>query len=95
MTNKPKKRHNRQTLQEKLAKAKEKGKREAMDEAVEAMMYIVLYTLKDKMGVTDDFLTRFADSFRYNIDTMNKGYITWRDIEETMKEEYGIVWETK
>lgn len=94
MTQKPKKRR-RQSPEQKLAQAREKGKRDAMDLAATSMMYIVLYTLKDKMGASDDFLKQFADAFRYNIDTMNKGYFTWRDIEETMKEEYGIVLETK
>lgn len=95
MTNKPKKRHNRQTPQQKLAKAREKGKRDAMDTAAECVMYVMLYILKDKHGISDEELTEYAADFRYAIDSMNKGYFSWQDIRDIMKEEYGIIWETK
>lgn len=95
MANRPKKRRSRQTPQEKLAKAREKGKREAMDLAAECVMYVMLYILKDKRGLSDEELTEHAADYRYVIDSINNGYLTWQDIRDTLKEDYGIVWETK
>ena len=59
MKQKQKKRRH-QSPEQKLEQARAKGRRDAMDEAVTAMMYIVLYTLKDKNGRD----RRFSEAIR-------------------------------
>ena len=51
---------------------------------------IMLYTLKDKFGTTDEELKEFADAFNYTLDSINKGYVKLKDLQKVISEEYGI-----
>ena len=80
-----------QTMEQKLAQARAKGRRDAMNEVIDTAIYVMLYALRDKCGATDDELHRFADAFRYEMDSINRGYLTVQDIKDTLREEYGDI----
>lgn len=89
MTRKPRKAHSKMTPQEKLAKARKKGYRDAMNDAADTVVYVMLYALRDKCDATDEQLHAFADAFRYEMDSINRGYLTVQDIKDMLADEYG------
>ncbi len=62
---------------------------EGMAVGSRSALTIMLYTLHDKFKAGDAELKEFADAFNYTLDSMNRGYITERDLEVVLKEEYG------
>ena len=60
------------------------------DKGIEETMIIVLYTLKDKFNAADTELTEFFNAFAYTVDSINKGYITEKDLQTVMKDEYDM-----
>lgn len=90
MTHKPKKRRH-QSPQQKLAKAREKGAREAVDKAVDVMLVLSVLTLRDKCGADDETMRKFSEGFPYEVDSYNKGYFTLDEAKEMIREEYGDI----
>mgnify|MGYP007057712054 CR=1 FL=1 len=65
-------------------RAKELGRTEGINGA----LTIMLYTLKDKFGSDDADLKEFADAFNYTVDGINKGYVSEKDLQSVIKDEY-------
>lgn len=58
-------------------------------DAIDASLVLILYTLKDKFGATDDEIKEFSHAYNYIVDSVNKGYVTQADLKTVVKEEYG------
>ena len=50
----------------------------------------MMYALKDKHGATDEELEEFFKSITYTVDSINRGYITEKDLQTVIKEDYGM-----
>lgn len=60
------------------------------DEGAKSSIIIMMYAMKDKLGATDDQLTEFFDAITYTVDSINKGYITEKDLQTVIKEDYDM-----
>jgi len=62
---------------------------EGFDKGITGALSIMLYTLHDKFAADDTQLMEFASAFNYTIDSLNRGYITQKDLKAVLKDEYG------
>lgn len=67
-----------------------RAKNEATTEAMRRMLYLMLYILIDKHQAPREDIKQFAEEFNYYADSIKQGYITWKDIEHVVKEEYEV-----
>ena len=51
---------------------------------------IMMYAMKDKFGATDEQLTDFFEAISYVVDSINKGYITEKDLMTVIKDDYDM-----
>lgn len=72
-----------------------KAQKQGFQEGVQGALTIMLYTLKDKFSADDEQLKAFADAFNYTVDSINKGYVTDKDLRTVIKDEYGTTVELK
>lgn len=66
-----------------------RAKSKATDEAMQRMLDMFIYTLKD-LGASDDALDKVIEKFKYTVDGINRGEITWNDVRQVLKTEYDI-----
>lgn len=66
-----------------------RAKSKATDEAMQRMLEMFIYTLKD-LGTSDDDLDKVMDKFKYTVDGINRGDISWADVRQVLKNEYDI-----
>ena len=62
---------------------------DGFDKGITGALSIMLYTLHDKFAADDTQLMKFADAFNYTLDSLNRGYISQKDLECVLKDEYG------
>lgn len=67
----------------------EKAYKRGMNDGLQGALTIMLYTLKDKFNSEDAELKEFADAFNYTVDGINKGYVSEKDLQSVIKDEYG------
>lgn len=67
-----------------------KAKNEARDETMNTMMYMVLWVFADKHGANAEDLQKIKDELYDVADSINRGYIKWEDLRDTLEEEYGV-----
>ena len=67
-------------------KAYERGK----TEGAKSSIIIMMYALKDKFNASDEQLTEFFNAITYTVDSINKGYITEKDLQTVIKEDYDM-----
>ena len=67
-----------------------KAKRQATSEAMERILMLVLYVLVDKHDAPKEDIQQLAEEVNYMADSVSKGYVSWRDIEHVLLEEYEI-----
>lgn len=67
----------------------EQAYRRGMNDGTQGALTIMLYTLKDKFGTSDEDLRDFAEAFNYTVDGISRGYIKESDLKTVIKEEYG------
>ena len=67
-------------------RAYERGRKDG----IYGSLVIMLYTLKDKFGTTDEELSEFSRAFNYTLDGIEKGYIKDSDLRTVVKKEYGL-----
>lgn len=67
-----------------------KAKNEATDNAMKRVLYMFLYVLVDKHGAPKEDIQELAKELNYMADSIRKGYVTWRDIEHVLLEEYEL-----
>ena len=49
-----------------------------------------LYVLVDKHGAPKEDIQQLAEEVNYMADSISKGYVSWRDIEHVLLEEYEV-----
>lgn len=67
----------------------DKAYKRGMNDGLQGALTIMLYTLKDKFGTGDEELQEFADAFNYTVDGINRGYVSEKDLQTVIKDEYG------
>lgn len=67
-----------------------KARDKATDEAMNTIMYMILWVLADKHGATPEQLGKIKDELHDVADSINRGYIKWEDLRDTLEDEYGI-----
>lgn len=67
-----------------------KAKNEAADNAMKRVLCMFLYVLVDKHGAPKEDIQEFAKELNYMADSIRKGYVTWKDIEHVLLEEYEL-----
>lgn len=65
------------------------------NEALEMVLYVVLYVLMDKHGADKEKIQSIRDDLMYTIDSIAKKYVKWQDIRQVMDEEYDVHLELK
>lgn len=77
-----------------ISKIKENAVNQAADTAFVMMITIPLMVLRDKYGFGKKRLEVFSDYVLDLYESFDKGYITFDDLKETLKEEAGIEFKT-
>ena len=67
-------------------RAYERGK----TEGAKSSIIIMMYAMKDKFGATDEELAEFFNAITYTVESINKGYITEKELQTVMKEDYDM-----
>lgn len=67
-----------------------KAKNEATDNAIKRVLCMFLYVLVDKHGAPKEDIQELAKELNYMADSIRKGYVTWKDIEHVLLEEYEL-----
>lgn len=67
-------------------KAYERGR----TDGAKSSIIIMMYAAKDKFGASDEQLTEFFEAITYTVDSINKGYITEKDLQTVIKEDYDM-----
>lgn len=62
----------------------------AKREAMRRSLYLILYVLIDKHDAPLEDIQRLSDEVNYLADSIVKGYVTWRDIERVVVDDYGV-----
>ena len=68
----------------------EKAKNQASSEAIRKILYLVLYILIDKHDAPKEDIHQLADEVNYYADSISQGYITWKDVERVVRDEYEV-----
>ena len=68
----------------------ERAKTKATEEALRRMIYLVLYILIDKHQAPAEDISQLADEVNYYADSIRQGYVTWKDIERVVRDEYHV-----
>lgn len=68
----------------------DRARKQGYDEGIHGALTIMLYTLKDKHGATDEELAEFGRNFNYTLDSIQKGYVKERDLQSVIREDYGL-----
>ena len=67
-----------------------KAKAQATDEAMTRILQIVLYVLVDKHSATHEEIGQLAAEVNSVVDSINRKYLTFADIESTLGDEYDV-----
>lgn len=67
-----------------------KAKSKATTDAMRRIIYLMLYILIDKHNAPEEDILQLAEEFDYYSDSISSGYISWRDVEQVVVEEYGV-----
>lgn len=68
----------------------EKIKEQAMNQALEVILGMVMLSIRDEFEFGKDRLLRFKKRFDSNVESYNMGYVTMPDMWETLEKETGI-----
>lgn len=66
-----------------------RAKKKATDDAINAMVAMFLYSLKD-LGATDEQLDEVMEKFKYTAAGINSGDTNVQDIKSVLNDEYDI-----
>lgn len=67
-----------------------RAKNNATDEAIKRICYLMLYILIEKHNAPYEDIKQLAQEVNYYADSIVKGYITWKDIERVVVDEYDV-----
>ena len=68
----------------------EKAKKDATNEAIKRILYLVLYILIEKHDAPYDDIQQLAQEVNYYADSITSGYVSWKDIERVVVDEYKV-----
>ena len=68
----------------------EKAKKYATNEAIKRILYLVLYVLIEKHDAPYDDIQQLAQEINYYADSITNGYVSWKDIERVVVDEYEV-----
>ena len=68
----------------------ERAKNQATSDAIRRILYLVLYILIDKHDAPKDDIHQLAAEVNYYADSISRGYITWKDVERVVRDEYEV-----
>lgn len=68
----------------------EKAKKDATQGALRKLLYLMLYILIDKHNAPKEDIHQLAAEVNYYADSISKGYITWKDVERVVRDEYDV-----
>ena len=68
----------------------EKAKNQATSDAIRRILYLVLYILIDKHDAPKEDIQQLAAEVNYYADSISQGYITWKDVERVVRDEYEV-----
>ena len=68
----------------------EKAKKDATNEAIKRVLYLVLYILIEKHDAPYDDIQQLAQEINYYADSITNGYVSWKDIERVVVDEYKV-----
>lgn len=57
---------------------------------IEFCTNVFLFTLKDKLGFSDEDVLKLRDAFLGQIDGINKGYCTYADVKRALGGDYNL-----
>jgi len=67
-----------------------RAKHEATNEAIKRICYLMLYILIEKHDVLYEDIQQLAEEVNYYADSITQGYVTWKDIEHVVVDEYDV-----
>lgn len=67
-----------------------RAKQEATDQALKLALYMMLWVLVNNHNATKEELDIFKAEINDLADSINRGYVDWRDIAGTLEEEYEV-----
>lgn len=67
-----------------------RAKETATSEAIKRILYLVLYILIEKHEAPYEDIQQLASEVNYYADSITKGYVSWKDIERVVIEEYKV-----
>ena len=68
----------------------ERAKKQATNEAIKRICYLMLYILIDKHNAPYEDMQQFAEEINYYADSIRSGYISWKDVEHVVVDEYDM-----
>lgn len=67
-----------------------RAKDQATSEAIRRIVYLMLYILIDKHDAPMEDIQQLAKEINYYADSIDKDYITWKDVERVVRDEYKV-----
>lgn len=67
-----------------------RAKKQATQTALRRLLYMILFILIDKHGAPKEDIHQLAAEVNYYADSIAKGYISWKDVERVVVEEYDV-----
>lgn len=66
------------------------AKDKATDEAMNTIMYMLFWVLANGHGARSEELLQVKNELYDVADSINRGYIKWQDLRDTLEAEYGV-----
>lgn len=57
---------------------------------LETSLKLMCWTLREKMGMSDEWVAEFNRKLLYQYELINEGYMSQQDLEQMMKEDYNL-----
>lgn len=67
-----------------------RAKNEATNEAIKRICYLMLYILIEKHNAPYEDIQQLAEEVNYYADSITRGYVSWKDIEHVVVDEYDV-----
>lgn len=73
-----------------LKKAKNDAQKKATADAMQNALRLLLYVIIDKHAVPKEDINKLASEVNYVADSINRGYLSWKDIDRVLDQEYDL-----
>ena len=68
----------------------EKAKKQAKEDAMRQILYLILYILIDKHDAPMEDIQQLAEEVNYYSESIAEKRVTWKDIERVVRDEYKV-----